>query len=231
MHRGYIKLWRKVEDSFLMLDSEAFHLWFVLLMLANHQDKEHLFNAQKVIIKRGQLISGRHSLSDRTSINESKVYRLLELFEHEQLIEQQKNNRYSIISILNYNEYQSNEQQNEQPVNNQRTTSEQPVNTPKELISIKNELKNIKNNIPPAIEEVKKYCLERNNQVDVQKWHDFYTSKGWMIGKNKMKDWKAAVRTWEKSDKKETGDESYERLQRERAEGDEIIRKYREGKS
>ena len=146
MHRGYIKLWRKVEDSFLMLDSEAFHLWFVLLMLANHQDKEHLFNAQKVIIKRGQLISGRHSLSDRTSINESKVYRLLELFEHEQLIEQQKNNRYSIISILNYNEYQSNEQQNEQPVNNQRTTSEQPVNTPKELISIKN---NDKKDIPP----------------------------------------------------------------------------------
>ena len=83
--------------------------------------------------------------------------------------------------------------------------------------------------IKPTIEEVKTYCLERNNTVDAQKWHDFYTAKDWMIGKNKMKDWKAAVRTWET--KKETGEDSYERLQRERAEGDEIIRKYREGKS
>jgi len=53
---------------------------------------------------------------------------------------------------------------------------------------------------PPAIDEVKAYCKERNNNVDPGKWHDFYSSKGWMVGKNKMKDWKAAVRTWEKSE-------------------------------
>jgi hypothetical protein len=52
--------------------------------------------------------------------------------------------------------------------------------------------------IPPSIEEVTFYCNERSNSVDVNKWYDFYTSKGWMIGKNKMKDWKAAIRTWEK---------------------------------
>lgn len=50
---------------------------------------------------------------------------------------------------------------------------------------------------PPSISEVITYCLERKNNVNAQKWHDFYASKGWMIGKNKMKDWKAAVRTWE----------------------------------
>ncbi len=52
--------------------------------------------------------------------------------------------------------------------------------------------------IPPTLEEVKAYCTERHNSVDAEKWHDFYQSKNWMIGKNKMKDWKAAVRTWEK---------------------------------
>lgn len=51
--------------------------------------------------------------------------------------------------------------------------------------------------IPPTLEEVKSYCLDRKNGVDFQKWHDFYTGKGWMVGKNKMKDWQAAVRTWE----------------------------------
>jgi len=60
-----------------------------------------------------------------------------------------------------------------------------------------------KNFIPPTLEEVQAYCKERNNNVDAQKWYDFYQSKGWMKGKNKMKDWKACVRTWEKSESKQ----------------------------
>ena len=52
--------------------------------------------------------------------------------------------------------------------------------------------------IPPTPEEIKDYCDERRNLVDVERFYDFYQSKGWMVGKNKMKDWKAAVRTWEK---------------------------------
>ena len=52
--------------------------------------------------------------------------------------------------------------------------------------------------IPPTIEQVKEYCKERNNSVDAEAFVDFYQSKGWMVGKNKMKDWKAAVRTWER---------------------------------
>ena len=51
---------------------------------------------------------------------------------------------------------------------------------------------------PPDIYAVIDYCPERKNDVDPQKWLDFYSAKGWMIGRNKMKDWKAAVRTWEK---------------------------------
>ena len=52
---------------------------------------------------------------------------------------------------------------------------------------------------PPSLEDVQNYCLERNNSVDPQAFIDFYASKGWMVGKNKMKDWKAAVRTWERN--------------------------------
>lgn len=51
--------------------------------------------------------------------------------------------------------------------------------------------------VPPSLGEVKAYCLERGNRVDAQRFVDFYSAKGWMVGKNKMKDWKAAVRTWE----------------------------------
>ena len=51
---------------------------------------------------------------------------------------------------------------------------------------------------PPTVDEVEAYCQERMNNVDAEAFVDFYESKGWMVGKNKMKDWKAAVRTWEK---------------------------------
>jgi len=54
---------------------------------------------------------------------------------------------------------------------------------------------------PPTPEEVQAYCRERNNNVDTERFIDFYSSKGWMVGKNKMKDWKACVRTWEKENK------------------------------
>jgi hypothetical protein len=53
--------------------------------------------------------------------------------------------------------------------------------------------------IPPTLDEVAAYCKERKNRVDAGRFVDFYTAKGWMVGKNKMKDWKSAVRTWERS--------------------------------
>ena len=50
---------------------------------------------------------------------------------------------------------------------------------------------------PPSVEEVRAYCLERGNNIDPQYFVDYYEARGWMIGKNKMKDWRAAMRTWE----------------------------------
>ena len=58
---------------------------------------------------------------------------------------------------------------------------------------------------PPTREEVQAYCKERGNHVDADKFVDFYASKGWMVGKNPMKDWKASVRTWERSETKRKG--------------------------
>lgn len=54
---------------------------------------------------------------------------------------------------------------------------------------------------PPTMEEVQAYCIERKNRVNPEKFIDYYTANGWRVGKNPMKDWRAAVRTWEKGDK------------------------------
>lgn len=53
--------------------------------------------------------------------------------------------------------------------------------------------------VPPTIKMVQEYCLERKNKVDPERFMDHYTSNGWMVGKTKMKDWKATIRNWEKN--------------------------------
>lgn len=73
---------------------------------------------------------------------------------------------------------------------------------------------------PPTVEEVRSYCEERKNGIDPEYFCDFYTSKGWKIGKNSMKDWKAAVRTFEKrnrpkSIKNSSGNEFTQLLEQE----------------
>ena len=56
----------------------------------------------------------------------------------------------------------------------------------------------------PTLIEIDLYCADRKNNVDHLAFYDFYESKNWMVGKNKMKDWKAAIRTWERREKKKT---------------------------
>ena len=56
-----------------------------------------------------------------------------------------------------------------------------------------------KNFKKPTIKEIEDYCKERNNNIDPNHFYDFYESKNWYVGKNKMKDWKACVRTWERN--------------------------------
>ena len=57
--------------------------------------------------------------------------------------------------------------------------------------------------IPPSVKEVAEYCLERANGIDAQRFVDFYTANGWTRGKSKIKDWRACVRTWERSERVE----------------------------
>lgn len=61
----------------------------------------------------------------------------------------------------------------------------------------------------PSLSEIRDYCNERQNGIDPEEFYDFYTSKGWLIGKTPMKDWKACIRTWEKNRKKNGNQDRY----------------------
>ena len=68
-------------------------------------------------------------------------------------------------------------------------------------VTVSDTVKKTKRFIPPTIDEVRVYCTERHNNVNPDSFVNFYESKGWKVGKEPMKDWKAAVRTWEQRDK------------------------------
>jgi hypothetical protein len=136
---GWIRLHRKMLKKGWAKNPEYMHLWIHLLLFACYEDHEFLWENKIILIKRGQLITGRKSLSVNSGISESKVERILKCFESEQQIEQQKTNKFRLITIINYDQYQQSEQQNEQQVNNKRTTSEQQMDTYNELKNIKKE--------------------------------------------------------------------------------------------
>lgn len=84
---------------------------------------------------------------------------------------------------------------------NVRQEIEKEIEIEKEL-DIKRNVKEKKPKfVPPTVEEVKDYCLERNNGIDAEKFVAFYTSNGWKVGKNPMVNWKSAVITWEKKNR------------------------------
>ncbi len=119
-----------MEKSFYRKDSEAVHLWIHLLFCAHRSEREEMLGGKKINCLPGQFTTGRKQLSNATGISESKVERLLAKFEsNEYQIEQQKTNTNRLISILNWSEYQSTEQQ----MNNKRTTTEQQMNTLQEI--------------------------------------------------------------------------------------------------
>lgn len=201
---GYIKLYRKLLDNPIVTkDAEHLAIWVYLLLEARKFEKESYLGGKKIILQPGQLTTGRKQISEKLRVEQSKVQRVLKLYETEHLIEQQTTNKNRLISIVGWDRYQEDEQQNETPMYNQCTTNAQPVNTPKES---KKERKEERTIIPPKQEDVIAYIQEKGFDIDPNVWFSFYEAKGWMIGKNKMKDWKASIRYWGSNKRKEKRD-------------------------
>jgi DNA-binding transcriptional MerR regulator len=173
-----------------------------MLLKANHKDGKW----QGIEVKRGQFISSLGNISNATGISIQTIRTILKKLEKTNEIEVKSTSQFTIVTISKYECYQEqNDDTNKPLTNNQQATN-------KQLTTNKNDKKERMLFIVPSLQEVSAYCQERNNNVDSQKFFDFYESKGWMVGKNKMKDWKAAVRTWEDKSKSNQVEEPKELL-------------------
>ena len=124
-------------------------VWIWCLLKATHDDYTQMVGLQEVNLVKGQFVFGRKVASDELQMSESKTYRLIKKLELMQNLNIKTNNKFSIITIENWELYQfdenKNEQQFEQQMNNKRTTNEQQMNTNKNIKNNKNNKNN--NNI------------------------------------------------------------------------------------
>ena len=125
MDNGFIVLHRKMLDNPISKKPHWAWLWVYLLMRANWEDKETIWNGKKTTIPKGSFITGRLRLSKETGIKASTIERALEYLENEHQIEQQKNNKYRVITIVNWNKYQNKDNKTD----NKRTASGQLADT------------------------------------------------------------------------------------------------------
>ncbi len=136
---GWLKLYRKLRHHPKSKDAGFMWIWLMILLEATHKDYLIDWCGEVITLKPGQFVTSREALAEKTGEHQSKIYRTLRWLESEHQIEQQKSNRSTLITITNWSKYQSGEQQNEQPANNQRTTSEQPANTNKNRKNVRSE--------------------------------------------------------------------------------------------
>jgi hypothetical protein len=187
---GWIKLHRKLRRWEWYTDTPAKSLFLHLLIDVNREDGSH----RGVKVLRGQTITGRMKLSAETGLSQQQIRTALDKLVSTNDITIKATKTHSIITVCNYDDYQHKEdieQPTEQPtLQPADQPAEQPLTRSKER----------KKFIAPTQKQVDDYCKERNRGVDSTRWFNYYTANGWMVGKNKMKDWKAAVRTWEKDE-------------------------------
>lgn len=196
---GWIKLHRcLLHNPIVMKDAEYLAVWVYLCLKATHVEYPVLFKGKKIMLQPGQLITGRKKIASDLQITESKTRRILSDFENDQQIDRQRSNRNTLISLLNWEKYQANDQQINTQTTNQQPTGDQLATTNKNIKNIKNVKKEREARfIPPTLEEVEAYIKEKHFTINATKFVNHYTANGWIRGKTKMKDWKAAVRYWQ----------------------------------
>lgn len=161
MDVGYIKLYRKITNSFVWTHPQMFKLWCLCLMKASHKENKFLFNGSEITVSSGQFVTGRDAIakefnegakSDQAVVGRT-LWRWLKKFEEEQMLSIDSNTKYSVITIENWHDYQVNDQH----LSSARPSSVQRSSTYKNEKNLKNEKNYINNNTPARFYESNGY--------------------------------------------------------------------------
>ena len=203
---GYTKLFSRILDSTIWREDDKTRiLWITMLAMANQHGVVEctipgLADRARISIKECESALQRFQQPDKYSWSKEKQGRRIEAVD----------GGWFLINHDKYRQLLSREDQREKTrlrvaryrYRNASVTLGNAGNDKQKQIQIHNKtkVKSVVHFVHPSLEEVAAYCKERANGIDPQKWFDYYSSNGWRVGRNPMKDWKAAVRTWEKTE-------------------------------
>lgn len=197
---NFIKLDRSLLNWEWYHKTNTFRLWIHCLLKANWKDGKF----EGKVIPRGSFVTSLQKLSDELGISIQQVRTSISHLKSTDNITDKSCSKNRIITVLNYDTFQKdNRQDNKETTDNQQASNKQVT-----TIEEKKELKNSKNNTfkekntkkekfkKPTLEELQHYCLEKQLTIDCEYFIDYYNSNDWHVGRNKMKDWKATARNW-----------------------------------
>lgn len=142
MHRGYVKVWRKLEDSGILQDQGACQFFLWAMFKATHKPRKQIVGNQIVFLAPGQFVCGRNSAAQELGISPSKFVRTMEKMKMLEFVDTKPNNKFTVFSIINWARYQddqtASEQQAGQQSDNSRTTVGQQSDTNKNVKNAKN---------------------------------------------------------------------------------------------
>ena len=205
INNGWICLHRSILSWEWWDDLPTRNLFFYCLLSANHEEESW----HGIQIPRGSLMTSYDALSRGTGFSVKQMRRAVENLKKTGELGTKRAGNGVILTINNYGKYQDYTNGQGQTLGSSRADLGQTLgrlgatNNNNNNITSKQYNNNNPPFIPPLLEEVSAYCKERGNGIDPEHFIDYYQSKGWMIGKNKMKDWKAAVRNWERDHKQQ----------------------------
>lgn len=171
MHRGYIKIWRKIADSGLLQMPETLSVFMHILLNAAHRPMKLGSSAGVIDVNRGEYIGGRLSLSGRLKLSERQIRTSLDRLSKLEILTIRTTSKYSVYSIVNYELYQDSDQQTTSKTTNKRPANDQQTTTKQELKHLSIEKNNTMSPLPAkgdskaeringkavAIDEVLKY--------------------------------------------------------------------------
>lgn len=199
---GWIKIHRSIKDHWLYTEKRVFsrfEAWNDILLTVNYSDAQTLIKGKLYNVKRGESILSLDSWAKRWGWEKSTVRRFLKLLENESMVVLDSDNVTTRLTVCKYESYQDERNADETRKKLKRNSNEIQTTPIKEEEEEQEEKRKVF--IKPTTQEVQEYMKEIEYNGDAEYFINYYQSKGWVVGKSKMKDWKSAVQTWKRNDK------------------------------
>ena len=214
MCKNFMMLSREIlEDPMYLSDRFTRMQAFIdLCYLAAYKERTFTIRGNKVTVKQGQVAKSVRDLAVRWQWSVNTVMKFITELKEGGYIDTHKTSVNQVITIKKYLLFNTQDETNSESLIQTQSETQNDTsiiyikNLEKEINILKERLTKVspkkeQNFVPPTVEEVAAYIQEKGYHFNAESFVSFYESKGWMVGKNKMKNWRAACKTWEEKSK------------------------------